>query len=190
MGHGAGGGVGARDLVVLAEQLPRHGLTVVRMEQPWRVSGRRIAGSPPTLDEAWLSVLDQLGDSGIATARLVVGGRSAGARVAFRTAAGRQALGVLALGFPLHPPGRAERSRRHEISDEVPALIVQGASDVYGRPEEFADLPARVRLARIPGTDHGFQVRGRVPITQHEAEELIVDRCLDWLIPLTDREST
>ena len=82
LGHGAGGGIGAADLVALADRLPAHGIEVVRVEQPWRVAGRKVAAPPPTLDRAWLAVLEQLSVDG----PLLVGGRSAGARVACRTA--------------------------------------------------------------------------------------------------------
>jgi predicted alpha/beta-hydrolase family hydrolase len=190
LGHGAGGGVEARDLAALARNLPNHGFTVVRVEQPWRVAGRRIAVSPPQLDDAWRFALSGLDRLGIDAGRRVVGGRSAGARVAFRTAAPETASGVLALGFPLHPPGNPERSRIHEIGTATPALIVQGGNDAFGRPGEFSRLPAGVAVAAIPGADHSFLVSKKGPITQREAEELIVDRCLDWLRQLGVREST
>ena len=80
---------------------------VVRVEQPWRVAGKRIAAAPPKLDEAWTVVLDRLRADGLLTGPLVLGGRSAGARVACRTAAAQGAAGVLALAFPLHPPRQA-----------------------------------------------------------------------------------
>jgi len=190
MGHGAGGGVEARDLVALARKLPSHGFDVVRVEQPWRVAGRRVAVSPPRLDSAWQHVLSSLDRRDIDTCRLVVGGRSAGARVAFRTASPEAVLGVLALAFPLHPPGAPERSRNHEIGTKTPALIVQGDQDPFGRPAEFRPLPATVGIAVIPGADHSFATTNRAPITQWEAEELIVDHCLAWLLTLIAREST
>ncbi len=105
LGHGAGGGAGSRELVALTEELPRHGVTVVRHEQPWVVAGRRIAPRPAALDAAWLAaapvVAELAGD-----APVVVGGRSAGARVACRTAGAVDAAAVVCLAFPLHPPGR------------------------------------------------------------------------------------
>ena len=106
LGHGAGGGVGAPDLEALTA-LTADGWVVARVEQPWRVAGRRIATPPAQLDTAWLAVLHRL-TTGRARlpVPLVVGGRSAGARVACRTAAAVGATAVLALSFPLHPPGR------------------------------------------------------------------------------------
>ena len=103
LGHGAGGGAGARDLVVLAEALPAAGFTVVRVEQPWRVAGKRVAPAPATLDRGWLGALAHLEVAGA----LLVGGRSAGARVACRTALALGAAGCVALAFPLNPPRRA-----------------------------------------------------------------------------------
>jgi len=156
LGHGAGGGIEAADLVALAATLPGNGVTVVRVEQPWRVAGRRVATPPATLDRGWLAVLAALRTRG----PLIVGGRSAGARVACRTATSVGAIGVVALAFPLHPPGRPDRSRLPELeSAGVPTLVVQGERDQFGGPDAFA----RRRLSSyvvhaVPGADHSFRV--------------------------------
>lgn len=178
LGHGAGGGVDARDLLALAEALPPQGVSVVLLEQPWRVSGRRIAGPPATLDAALLAVVGALD---LATP-LVLGGRSAGARSAARTATRVGARGVLALSFPLHPPGRPDRSRVAELEDAgVPVLVVQGERDPMGRPEEFPELPG-VDLAVVPAADHGLKVPRSAPVTQEEAMDIVVESALEWLV--------
>jgi predicted alpha/beta-hydrolase family hydrolase len=155
LGHGAGGGIEAPDLAALARHLPSYALTVVRVEQPWRLKGRKVASPPPTLDRAWLAVVPALG----LDVPLVVGGRSAGARVACRTAAELGAVGALCLAFPLHPPGRPERSRLPELQNAgVPTLVVQGDRDSFGRPEEF---PPATNLRRFADGDHGLGVPAR-----------------------------
>ena len=162
LGHGAGGGVDAPDLVALARQLPDEGVTVLRFEQPWRVAGRKVAVRPPLLDEAWLAgvqvVLEVLG----AGLPLVLGGRSAGARVACRTATGLGAVGVVGLSFPLHLPGRPERSRLEELlAPAVPRLVLQGSRDTFGSAEELREAvagTAGVRVVELPGADHGGRV--------------------------------
>ena len=148
LGHGAGGGIEARDLVALAKALPERGVTVVRVEQPWRVAGRKVAGPPATLDRAWLAVLEALAVAG----PLVVGGRSAGARVACRTAAQVGAAGCLALAFPLHPPGRPEKSRLDELlgGRGADAGGAGGAGRVRG-PEGVPAETFPVRRAQHPG---------------------------------------
>jgi predicted alpha/beta-hydrolase family hydrolase len=151
LGHGAGGGVDAPDLVALAERLPSVGVGVWRVEQPWKVAGRTIAPAPRTLDRAWLEVLATVPRQ----RPLVVGGRSAGARVACRTAVDVAAHGVVALAFPLHPPGRPERSRAGELDVDVPMLVVQGASDAFGTPAEFPPAPHRT-VVPVPG-DHALR---------------------------------
>lgn len=156
LGHGAGSGANAgsrsRDLVALATALPARGITVVRLEQPWLVAGRRVAAPPPVLDRCWLAALEELAVTG----PLVLGGRSAGARVACRTAAALNPIGVLALAFPLHPPGRPDRSRVEEVTNvRRPLLVVQGERDSFGRPGEF---PGDLDLRAVPGADHGFRV--------------------------------
>ena len=139
LGHGAGGGVESADLVEVTTEAAAASWRVVRVEQPWRVAGRRIAPAPPRLDEGWRAVLDALRGDGLLTGPLVLGGRSAGARVACRSAAEQQAAGVLALAFPLHPPGRPEKSRAAELTAvECPIVVVQGETDAFGRPEDVA----------------------------------------------------
>ena len=174
--HGAGGGVEAPDLVALAAALPRHGISVVRVEQPWRVAGRRIAPRPPILDECFVAAANRLR----VRTPLVVGGRSAGARSAARTARELGASGVVALAFPLHPPGRPERSRLAEIEAvTLPTLVVQGERDAFGRPEEF---PSDRDLAVVPGADHGFRVPKRGPVSAEEAMAVIVEAVLEFVV--------
>ena len=134
LGHGAGGGVGAPDLKAATEAALDVGVTVILVEQPYRVAGRKSAAPAPQLDTAWTAVIEQLPIEGLP---LYVGGRSSGARVACRTAAATGAAGVLCLAFPLHPPGRPEKTRLPELEAvTVPVLIVQGESDPFGMPPE------------------------------------------------------
>jgi predicted alpha/beta-hydrolase family hydrolase len=177
LGHGAGGGIGARDLEALADALPARGITVMRVEQPWHVAGRRVAAPPPTLDVAWSAVLAELDISG----PVVVGGRSAGARVACRTAAGTGAIGVVALAFPLHPPGRPDKTRLPELTSAgVPTLVVQGERDAFGGPVAFP-ADAAFALRRVPFADHSMRVPATAPLTQREALALVVDLVERWL---------
>ncbi|OIJ67105.1 alpha/beta family hydrolase [Streptomyces mangrovisoli] len=174
--HGAGGGIEARDLRALAAVLPAHGLTVALVEQPWRVAGKKVAPAPKTLDVGWRGLWPALAAEGLP---VISGGRSAGARVACRTAAELGAAAVLALSFPLHPPGKPERSRAPELLGAgVPTLVVQGAKDPFGRPEEFPE--GTYDLVEVPYGDHGFAVPKRAGITQEAALELITDRVVQW----------
>jgi len=136
LGHGAGGGVTARDLVKARDVALGEGFNVALVEQPYRVAGRKSPAPAPQLDAAWIAVVEHLrGDLPI-----VCGGRSSGARVACRTAAETGAVGVLCLAFPLHPPGRPENTRLPELEAvSVPVLIVQGESDPFGMPPAGAD---------------------------------------------------
>ena len=158
LGGGAGGGVDAADLVAVAGAGCAAGWRVLRVEQPWRVAGKRIAPAPARLDEGWTAVLATLRDDAVLTGPLVLGGRSAGARVACRTASSAGAAGVLALAFPLHPPGRPEKSRAAELAlAGVPLLVVQGATDAFGGPDEVAAvLPEGGRVHAVPG-DHSLK---------------------------------
>jgi hypothetical protein len=176
LGHGAGGGVEAPDLAALAEALPRNGVTVVRVEQPWRVAGRRVAPRPQVLDACFVAAADRLR----VRTPLVVGGRSAGARSAARTARELGASGYVALAFPLHPPGRPDRSRLPELEAvTVPTLVVQGDRDVFGAPEEF---PPDRELVVVPGADHAFRVPRRGVVSAEEAMAIIVEAVLEFVV--------
>jgi predicted alpha/beta-hydrolase family hydrolase len=135
LGHGAGGGVAARDLVRAQQVALSAGASVALVEQPYRVGGRRSPAPAHQLDAAWTAVVEQLLEGELRGLPLIAGGRSAGARVACRTAAATGAVGVLCLAFPLHPPGRPDKSRQAELDAvDVPVLVVQGASDPFGMP--------------------------------------------------------
>jgi uncharacterized protein len=140
LGHGAGGGVTSRDLAKVTAVARAAGLTVALVEQPYRVAGRRSPAPAHQLDTAWLAVVERLRAGELRDLRLIVGGRSSGARVACRTAADSGAIAVLCLAFPLHPPGRPDKTRLSELDAvEIPTLIVQGASDPFGMPPSAAN---------------------------------------------------
>jgi predicted alpha/beta-hydrolase family hydrolase len=139
LGHGAGGGVTSRDLVAATGAALAEGVTVALVEQPYRVAGRRSPAPAHQLDAAWEAVVGHLRAGELHGLPLLVGGRSAGARVACRTAAATGAIGVLCLAFPLRPPPRVGKepgpSRLPELDAVgVPALVVQGANDRFGIP--------------------------------------------------------
>ena len=149
LGHGAGGGVAARDLMAATSAAQAAGVSVALVEQPYRVAGRRSPAPARQLDAAWIAVVEHLRAGALHDLPLVVGGRSSGARVACRTVAETGAVGVLCLAFPVHPPGRPEKSRQSELDAvSVPTLVVQGASDPFGMP---APGPAR-SVVTVPGT--------------------------------------
>jgi hypothetical protein len=153
LGHGAGGGVTAPDLVAATSAATAAGLSVVLAEQPYRVAGRRSPAPAAQLDAAWTAVVADLLSGPLAGLPVVTGGRSSGARVACRTAAATGAAGVLCLAFPVHPPGRPEKSRLDELDGvAVPVLVVQGERDPFGMPP---DAEGRT-VVRVKG-DHGLK---------------------------------
>ena len=174
--HGAGGGIGAQDLVRLARTLPQQDVSVVLVEMPWRVAGKRMAPAPAVTDECYTAVLDDLR----MRTPLVLGGRSAGARSACRIAGNVGARGVLALSFPLHPPGRPEKSRLDELLDaRVRTLVIQGERDPFGTPEEFPD---HVELAVVPAADHSMKVPKTAEVTQADALAVVLEATLEWVV--------
>ncbi|WP_405612590.1 alpha/beta family hydrolase [Streptomyces sp. NBC_01508] len=197
LGHGAGGGIEARDLQALAAALPALGVTVALVEQPWRVAGKKLAPAPKTLDTGWRTLWPTLAKRGLP---VVAGGRSAGARVACRTARELGAHAVLALSFPLHPPGRPEKTRADELLGAgVPTLVVQGGNDPFGKPAEFPDASSEsssgsssdalseasseggYELLEVPYGDHSFAIPKRATLTQDEALTVLTDGVGKWI---------
>ena len=148
LGHGAAGGVAAPDLVAVTEVARSAGFSVALVEQPYLVAGRRSPAPADRLDEAWTAVVEQLRAGELRGLPMIVGGRSAGARVACRTAADTGAVAVLCLAFPLHPPGRPAKTRQSELDAvQVPTLVVQGARDPFGMPAGGATC----KVVTVPG---------------------------------------
>ena len=155
LGHGAGGGVAAPDLVAVTEAAQAEGLTVALVEQPYLVAGRRSPAPARQLDAAWTAVVDYLVANQLTGLPLVVGGRSLGARVALRTVEASPAVGVVCLAFPLLPPRRSgpPQSRLPELEAvELAVLVVQGERDRFGMPPAG---PGRT-VVEVPG-DHSLR---------------------------------
>jgi predicted alpha/beta-hydrolase family hydrolase len=157
LGHGAGGGVQAKDLAAVAGVARSVGMSVALVEQPYKVAGRRAPAPAHQLDAAWTAVIDHLLAGELRGLPLVVGGRSSGARVACRTADAAGAVGVLCLAFPLQPPRRSgatpAQSRLPELDAvTIPMLVVQGMRDPFGIP------PATKRRAVVQvAGDHSLR---------------------------------
>ena len=157
LGHGAGGGIAARDLATAADVALSLGATVALVEQPYRVAGRRSPAPATHLDTAWIAIVEQLRGEALGGLPLVVGGRSSGARVACRTADRVRAQGVLCLAFPLQPPRRRTGAQGPSRLDEldhvtVPVLVVQGARDPFGVPP-----PHETRTVAVVEGDHSLR---------------------------------
>jgi uncharacterized protein len=176
IGHGAGGSVDSPDLVAVRDACLAAGISVARVTQPYRLAGKKAPPAAVTLDEAWRAVIASLRRrKATAGLNFVYAGRSSGARVACRAAADpalrRPPIGVLTLAFPVHPPGKPEKSRLDELAAvPMPVLVVQGDQDPFGMPE-----PAPGRLVRpVPG-DHSLK----------RSAGLVGELAAAWLLQLT-----
>jgi predicted alpha/beta-hydrolase family hydrolase len=151
--HGSGGGPGSSDLLAVRDAALPLGAVVALVTQPYRVKGRRAPGSPGRQDTAWIEIIGALRPAAGPGLPLVQGGRSNGARVACRTASATGALAVLALAFPLHPPGRPEKSRAGELAlAGTDVLVINGSRDPFGIP----DKTARTRVVVLDGETHAL----------------------------------
>lgn len=182
LGHGAGGGIDARDLQALAQAFSNSDLEVVLVEQPWVVAGKKVAPAPTRLDACWIPLAQACAHDGVP---LIVGGRSAGARVACRTANQVGASGVLALAFPLHPPRNPRKSRVDELTaSALPTLVVQGARDSFGTSRAVranTKSDPHITVIAVDAADHGFKVAAAARST--------TDRALRQIIAGVRRES-
>ena len=149
LGHGAGGGIHAPDLVSAAEAARSAGLSVALVEQPYRVAGRRSPAPASQLDAAWAAVVLALRNGPLSGLPILTGGRSSGARVACRTATETDSVALICLAFPVHPPGHPEKNRLPELDAvRVPTLVVQGERDPFGMPPTSSNRT----VVSIPGT--------------------------------------
>lgn len=180
IGHGAGGSIDAPDLLSVREHCLAAGISVARVTQPYRVLGRRAPPAAATLDAAWQAVVMSLSRrKALRDLSVSYGGRSSGARVACRAAArfaeesmvsSVAPVRVVALAFPLHPPGKPEKTRLAELDAvPVPTLVVQGAQDPFGMPSQRRGLT----LVVVPG-DHSLK-RSADEVGKAVADWLSVD---------------
>ncbi len=188
LGHGASGKIDGADLLALVSALPGEGITVVRHEQAWKVAGGPMRARPDQLDPGWQIAVRHLAEHH-PYIPLLVGGHSAGARCACRGSANPELppqSAVLALSFPLHPPGKPERSRVDELAGvPVPVTVVQGERDPFGGADELvAALPAgwfdepQRRLVRMEGAGHDLVPLKRV-MSRGDAMARVVGAALD-----------
>jgi predicted alpha/beta-hydrolase family hydrolase len=183
LGHGASGKIDGADLLALVAALPGEGITVIRHEQAWKVAGGPMRARSDQLDPGWQFAVRHVAEHW-PSLPLLVGGHSAGARCACRGSANPDLppqAAVLALSFPLHPPGKPERSRVDELAGvPIPVTVVQGERDPFGGADELvAALPegwfdgTYRRLVPIPGAGHDLVPLKRV-MARQEAMQLVV----------------
>jgi len=135
--HGSGGGPESADVLAVRDAALPLGAAVALVTQPYRVKGRRAPGPPERQDAAWTEIIGVLRSADGPDLPLVQGGRSNGARVACRTARATGARAVLALAFPLHPPGHPQKSRAGELSlAGTDILVISGSRDPFGIPDQ------------------------------------------------------
>lgn len=161
LAHGAGAAMDSPFMEQIASGLGRAGLRVARFEFPYmharRTSGRRSAPDrEPVLRATWMEVIGAMGGAG----GLVIGGKSMGGRIASLIADEAGVRGLVCLGYPFHPTGRAEKLRIDHLRDlQTPALIVQGTRDAFGSRAEVDAYPlsAHIKIAWIAEGDHSLK---------------------------------
>lgn len=182
--HGAGAGHGHPFIVTVASRLAELGVEVVTFNFPYMERRRRVPDKAPVLEACFRAVIDTVSLPARAS-HLFIGGKSMGGRMATHLASqGVDGLrGVIALGYPLHPPGKPDQLRvSHLPGISVPLLVVQGERDPFGTPDElkkaFAGMRAPVRLEIVTGGDHSLSVRaGR----RGSVDPSVVGLVVEWM---------
>jgi predicted alpha/beta-hydrolase family hydrolase len=193
LAHGAGAPQSSAFMVGFAAGLARRGCHAVTFNFPYMEQGRRLPDRAPVLEACFRDVVDAIcARADLAAARLVIGGKSMGGRIASHLAAQGVAglAGVIALGYPLHPPGRPDRLRSAHLERiRPPLLVVQGSRDAFGTPEELrvalAPLGAAASLHVVDDGDHSFKVPRRGPVPPGEVLERVQDEVVRWISRLS-----
>ena len=188
LGHGAGAGQTSGFMTKFATELAARGMNVVMFNFLYAELGRRVPGANKTLEACFRAVIETVREKKIGLCTLVIGGKSMGGRIASQIAAGGVADvdGLIFLGYPLHPPGKAEELRSKHLPDiKVPMLFVQGARDAFGTPDELRPviktLKVPAELYVVEGGDHSFKISKRADVTQEETYKAVLDRIELWL---------
>ncbi|HBZ72430.1 MAG TPA: hypothetical protein DEP35_22920 [Deltaproteobacteria bacterium] len=189
LGHGAGAGQTSGFTVNLATELAARGADAVTFNFLYMERGRRVPDSNEKLEACYRAVVETIGNhEKFGRNALVLGGKSMGGRIASQIAAGDAAdlAGLVLLGYPLHPPGQAEKLRVKHLSNiKVPMLFVQGSRDAFGTPEELEPflkkLKSGVMLYVVEGGDHSFKVPKRSSVTQEEVYQAVYEQIAAWL---------
>ncbi len=172
LAHGAGAPMDSPFMETIAKGVAQHGIRVARFEFPYmaarRSGGKRAAPDrEPVLLDAWRGAIAKLGDP----ARLVIGGKSLGGRIASMVADEMKVAGLVCLGYPFHPPGNPGRTRtKHLETMRTPALILQGTRDSFGKPDEVASykLSPKIKIEWLEDGDHSFKPRASSGITEEQ----------------------
>ena len=185
LAHGAGAGQKHPFMVATAKGLAARHILVVTFDFPYMRHRRQVPDKAPVLEAAFQDVIAATRAWSGAT-DVFIGGKSMGGRMATHLGAHGidGLLGIVALGYPLHPPGRPDKPRtEHLPSIRVPVLIVQGERDTFGTPDELKPVIATMKQSKVTmhvvaGGDHSLTVRGR---KKDETFESVLDTVATWM---------
>jgi predicted alpha/beta-hydrolase family hydrolase len=191
LGHGAGTNQTHGFMVHFATALAARGIDTVTFNFVYTEHGKRLPDKNDKLESCWRAVIAAVRDGKMDTdtsAKLVIGGKSMGGRIASQVAAKYPdgIAGLVFLGYPLHPPGRPDKLRSKHLPDiRAPMLFVQGSGDAFGTPDELrpiiGELAVPVDLSVVEGGDHSFKVPKRSGRTQDQVYDFMLNEIEHWL---------
>ena len=189
LGPGAGATQTSAFMVEFATGLAARGIDAVTFNFLYGEQGRRIPDPNDRLEACYRAVIAAVRQQTIAGGdRLAIGGKSMGGRIASQVAAAGMGdlVGLVFLGYPLHPPGRTDRLRADHLPDiKAPMLFVQGSRDAFGTPDELRPILAPLQpladLQIVEGGDHSFKVPKKFGLAQGDVHRAILDHVAEWL---------
>jgi predicted alpha/beta-hydrolase family hydrolase len=188
LGHGAGAGQTSGFMVSFASGLAARGIEMVTFNFLYMEQGRRLPDPKDKLEACYRAVIETVAHRKRGRAKLAIGGKSMGGRIASQVAAGGapDVAGLVLLGYPLHPPGKKDQLRAKHLSGiKAPMLFVQGSRDAFGTPQELRPILKKLKvpaeLYEVAGGDHSFKVLKRAGVTQEDTYKAVLDRIEQWL---------
>lgn len=189
LGHGAGADQLSAFMRMIAGGLAARGFDAMTFNFLYKEHGRGAPDPRAKLEACYLAVIEAArGHKKLKDNRLVIGGKSMGGRIASQVAAAKPGniVGLVFLGYPLHPPGKPEQLRAEHLPHiSAPMFFVQGSRDAFGAAEEIRavikKLHLKATLRVVDGGDHSFKVPKSSPVTQEQVFEAIMDETGNWL---------
>jgi len=194
LGHGAGASQTSGFMRMYAKGLTERGLDVMTFNFVYMEQGRSVPDQKLKLERCFRAVIETaLKHKKLKNNSVVIGGKSMGGRIASQVMAGedREALaddvvGLVFLGYPLHPPGQPTKLRVEHLEHiKKPMLFVQGTRDALGTPDEIKPFVKNLRPAakihEIEGGDHSFKAPKKFGMSPDQIFETSMDEIDRWI---------
>ena len=183
LAHGAGSNQLTPSVTRMATALSGRGIETITFNFLYSEKKKRVPDKNDKLETCWRRVIETFQEKNRA---LVIGGKSMGGRIASQVAAADSTgiVGLVFLGYPLHPPGRPEQLRdKHLPNINAPMLFVQGSKDAFGTPDQLKPILKKLKTAElsvVENGDHSFKVPKSAGVPQDKVDAFVLDSVASW----------